>query len=143
MFRRNFLKWLGITPAVGLTFQEGYQPIINDNLSIPPRGGSGISPFKEDENPNNLPIVQFNKNGYIKNYKELLGDKNEVLVFIRKEDCIKDKDIIYGEVVLFCFLEYMNRVGYLIFKTTENTKTLKTPNLSNYWVENWRNNNVS
>ena len=111
MFRREFLSGLGVLPFFGF-----------------------LKPKKENENPNNLPVVKFD--GYtISNLNELLfnddlpiieGTSKSLLVFVKKEDALPNIEmIIYGELELSISRNYYKHLLWYVFHKTNNSEIVK------------------
>lgn len=100
MLRRNFLGFLGVLPF-------------------------GFS--KTKENPKNLPIIKFAiSDEYppkerMANHKEILGNKDEVLVWVNKEDLVMRETFLacFGEMVL------VKAPGVFYLKQTSNTNLIR------------------
>jgi hypothetical protein len=136
MFRRSFLQWLSMFSVAG-TINKGGQndPPKSPRPSGDPKGQSGSS---QQHNINNLPVVEFDEDDNIANYKKLLKDKNEVLVFVRKEDAFLDlNQMVWNEVLLKCIHYSHNRFANVYFGWTENSKKIKLKK-SHIHTKNWK-----
>ncbi len=146
MIRRSFLQWLSIFSVAG-TINKGGQndPPKSPRPSGDPKGQSGSSQQRKSKdigNINNLPVVEFDENGNIANYKELLKDKNEVLVFVRREDAFFDLNYMFTfwdefllKVTDICF---SGSELFLKLETTKNSKKTTVLNKRYCWVGKWK-----